>query len=367
MPLKILLADDSATIKKVVQLSLQDFGADVRSISSGKDVLDVAKSFTPDIAFIDVLLPHKTGYEVAAEMKKDGVLKNTPVVMMWSAFMSLDEAKFKESGADDRLEKPFEIAGLRQLINKYVPKTLNNPISKHLEFPNIDFDDGKVVKAQSTATKEATVSAPADKETGWNMSSFEDITQFAAEETVKAAGSPEFATPAKSPASGWPDETEWVQKDISKFRVNIPEEGMEDGSFVVVDSQIKPGNILKGPEKVSEPAAPVFTPMEPEPKVDLRPEIKKAHTPSPEPEIVAPVSMAQPTRSTPPPISPEEPAHAPTLAMSETEVRKFITEEVERLTREVIEKVVWQAVPDIATNLIKEELKRLLDTENPPL
>src|SRR5438045_7547954 len=99
MSLKVLLADDSAAIKKVVQLSLQDFGVELKSIGSGKDVMDVARSFAPDIAFVDVLLPHKTGYDVATEMKNDGKLKNIPVVMLWSSFISFDVGKFNACGA----------------------------------------------------------------------------------------------------------------------------------------------------------------------------------------------------------------------------------------------------------------------------
>src|ERR1044072_7434493 len=117
MSLKVLLADDSAAIKKVVQLSLQDYGVELKAIGSGKDVLDVARQFQPDIAFVDVLLPHKTGYDVASEIKKDPALSKTPVVMLWSSFMAFDEGKFKGSGADEKLEKPFEVAGLRALVN----------------------------------------------------------------------------------------------------------------------------------------------------------------------------------------------------------------------------------------------------------
>src|SRR5688572_12893058 len=120
MSLKVLLADDSAAIKKVVQLSLQDYGVELKSVGSGKDVMDVARSFKPDIAFVDVLLPHKTGYEIASEMKKDTQLNKTPVVMLWSSFMAFDEGKFKASGAEDKLEKPFEVSGLRSIVAKYV-------------------------------------------------------------------------------------------------------------------------------------------------------------------------------------------------------------------------------------------------------
>src|SRR4051812_11235054 len=108
MALRVLLADESSTIKKVIQLALQDYGVEVKSVPVGLDVLTVAKSFKPDIIFADVLLAKKSGYDVSQELKSDSVMKNTPVILMWSGFMELDEEKAKKSMANDRLEKPFD-------------------------------------------------------------------------------------------------------------------------------------------------------------------------------------------------------------------------------------------------------------------
>ena len=134
MTLKVLLADDSAAIKKVVQLSLQDLGVELKAISSGKEAFEVAKQFKPHIAFIDVLLPQKSGYEVATEIKKDGLSLKYPVVLLWSAFMAFDEAKYKSCGADAKLEKPFDSSALRDLVAKYVPAVSISP-SVEFEMP----------------------------------------------------------------------------------------------------------------------------------------------------------------------------------------------------------------------------------------
>src|SRR5580698_858214 len=87
MALRVLLADESSTIKKVFQLALQDFAVEVRPVNLGIDVASVALSFKPDIIFADVLLQKKNGYDVCNELKQDPALSSIPVVLMWSGFM----------------------------------------------------------------------------------------------------------------------------------------------------------------------------------------------------------------------------------------------------------------------------------------
>jgi CheY-like chemotaxis protein len=69
MALRVLLADESSTIKKVMQLALQDFGVEVKAVPIGVDVVQVAKSFEPDIIFADILLAKMNGYEVSKATK----------------------------------------------------------------------------------------------------------------------------------------------------------------------------------------------------------------------------------------------------------------------------------------------------------
>lgn len=138
MALRVLLADESQTIKKVIQLALQDFSVEVKPVHSGIDVIPIAKVFQPDIIFTDVLLAKKTGYEVCKDLKNDPDTSRIPVVLMWNSLMGIDEKKATESKADRRLEKPFEVETLRQIIQELAPKTISNPISSFLKFSDID-------------------------------------------------------------------------------------------------------------------------------------------------------------------------------------------------------------------------------------
>ncbi len=142
MALRVLLADESSTIKKVMLLALQDYGVDVKSVPVGLDVLAVTKTYMPDIVFADVLLSKRSGYDVSRDLKTDPQTQRIPVVLMWSGFMELDEVRAQSAMADDRLEKPFDADILRGLVRKHVPRTQTNTISSYLSFPPMpQFED----------------------------------------------------------------------------------------------------------------------------------------------------------------------------------------------------------------------------------
>ncbi len=135
MALRVLLADESVTIKKVIQLALQDFAVEVKAVPVGLDVLEVSKSFQPDLVFADILLQKRSGYEVCADLKKDAATAAIPVVLMWSSFMELDQRQVDSCGADGRLEKPFEVEALRKLVLELVPRTRSQRMAHFLEYP----------------------------------------------------------------------------------------------------------------------------------------------------------------------------------------------------------------------------------------
>jgi CheY-like chemotaxis protein len=146
MALRVLLADESSTIKKVLQLALSDFSVEVKSVPSGIDVVSVALDFRPDIIFADVLLSKRNGYEVCSEVKTHAQLKNIPVILMWSSFMEFDEKLSQKAGANGRLEKPFDTEALRSLVNKFVKKTETHPLKGLLDFPHLpDFEEAETI------------------------------------------------------------------------------------------------------------------------------------------------------------------------------------------------------------------------------
>lgn len=162
MALRVLLADESSTIKKVFQLALQDYGVEVRPVNIGLDVVPIAKNFNPDIIFADVLLQKKSGYEVSSDVKSDPGLGNIPVVLMWSGFMELDEDKFQASLANGKLEKPFDVTTLRKLVSELVPKTKSQRLSQYLSFPSLP--EMEEVAPPSAATAPAPTPKPAPEE-----------------------------------------------------------------------------------------------------------------------------------------------------------------------------------------------------------
>lgn len=135
MGLKVLLADESSSIKKALQLALSDYAVEVKSVPSGLDVLSVALDFRPDIVLADVLLTKKSGYEVCKEIRSHALLQTIPVILMWSSFMEFDQALAEKNGYNDKLEKPFDTETLLQKINALVAKTKSHPLDGLLNLP----------------------------------------------------------------------------------------------------------------------------------------------------------------------------------------------------------------------------------------
>ena len=104
---KLLLADDSVTIQRVVQLTFVDEDIEVVTVGDGSQIVDAIRKETPDIVLVDVNMPNKNGYEVAAFVKS-GATHDVPVVLLAGAFEPVNEAQAKEAGCDGVLVKPFE-------------------------------------------------------------------------------------------------------------------------------------------------------------------------------------------------------------------------------------------------------------------
>jgi CheY-like chemotaxis protein len=108
MPHKLLLADDSVTIQRVIELTFADEDVQVVAVGDGKQAIARAQSDRPDIVLADVGMPERDGYEVAAFIKGAPELKHIPVLLLTGAFEPVDEARAQAVGCDGVLVKPFE-------------------------------------------------------------------------------------------------------------------------------------------------------------------------------------------------------------------------------------------------------------------
>lgn len=147
-----------------MQLGLQDFGVQLKTVQMGPDVIASATEFKPDIIFIDVLLQKKSGYEVAHELKTSAEFGSIPVVLMWSGFMEFSEEKAKATGAEGRLEKPFDSEILRNVTKDLVPRLKQHALSGFLSTPFISKPDLTSAGAGNVAAQEVTAATPQPSE-----------------------------------------------------------------------------------------------------------------------------------------------------------------------------------------------------------
>jgi CheY-like chemotaxis protein len=113
---KLLLADDSATIQKVVDLTFSDEGLEVITVGDGQQAVEKLEEIVPDIVLADVFMPGLNGYEVCEHIKRNERFRHIPVMLLVGSFEPFDEAEARRVGADDYLTKPFQ--SIRTLIAK---------------------------------------------------------------------------------------------------------------------------------------------------------------------------------------------------------------------------------------------------------
>ena len=113
---KLLLADDSITIQKVVNLTFADEGIEVITAGDGDAAMQKFVESRPDLVMVDVNMPGMDGYRICELIKQDKETKQIPVILLVGSFEPFNEEEARRVGADDYLTKPFQ--SIRQLVNK---------------------------------------------------------------------------------------------------------------------------------------------------------------------------------------------------------------------------------------------------------
>ncbi len=113
---KLLLADDSVTIQKVVNLTFADEGIEVITVGDGDAAMERFVENVPDLVLVDVNMPGLDGYRICEMIKQDDETRHIPVILLVGSFEPFDEAEARRVGADDYLTKPFQ--SIRQLVSK---------------------------------------------------------------------------------------------------------------------------------------------------------------------------------------------------------------------------------------------------------
>ena len=113
---KLLLADDSVTIQKVVNLTFADEGVEVISVDNGDTALEMFHERSPDLVMIDVNMPGLSGYDLCEYIKTNELSKHIPVILLVGSFEPFNQTRAKQAQADDYMTKPFQ--SIRELVSK---------------------------------------------------------------------------------------------------------------------------------------------------------------------------------------------------------------------------------------------------------
>lgn len=117
--LKVMVIDDSKTIRKTAEALLKKTGYNVITATDGFDSLAKIADSNPDIIFVDIVMPRLDGYQTCTLIKNNPAYKNTPVIMLSSKDGLFDRAKGRVAGSDHYLTKPFSRDELLGTIRQY--------------------------------------------------------------------------------------------------------------------------------------------------------------------------------------------------------------------------------------------------------
>ena len=114
--LKVLVIDDSNTIRRSAEIFLKQGGHEVLLSEDGFDALSKVNDFLPDLIFCDILMPRLDGYQTCAIIKRNAKFSNVPIVMLSSKDGVFDKARGRMAGSQDYLTKPFTKDQLLQTV-----------------------------------------------------------------------------------------------------------------------------------------------------------------------------------------------------------------------------------------------------------
>lgn len=263
MPVKILVAEDSQTMRKILEMTFAGEDAELIAIDSGPAALQKAKEWQPDVLLADATMPSMDGYDLAREVRGAGL--SCAILLMASQHGPYDAERGKSCGVDDTVSKPFDTTAL---ITK-VSEVLKGP------------------RATATAAPQGAPAAAAP-----------------------AAAAPAPKVPPPPPARPAPA----ARQMAPTVPGGVPKTTMTMGS----------GNVQR-----------------PAPKA----------APAPKPVSAAPVARAASAATNG---ASDMAAKLKDMGLSQEQVDGVL-----QLSREVVEQVVWEVVPDLAETLIREEIRRL--------
>jgi CheY-like chemotaxis protein len=420
MPVKLLLADKSITIQKVVEMLFSGKEYEVVCVSDGESALSEAPRVAPDVVLADVDLPRIDGYNFAARIKQIPALAQTPVILMMSRDDVYNDAKGQEAGIIDHIAKPFESQELIGKVKKALataritesapaaprpasaPTPLQSPlVSTHPAAPVVPpevpkaaskpkqpppptdiFDIIQEAPTQAELKHAATPTPSEEDESVFEVEPVVEVEEPLGSEFEQTLPLGEKAVEEMRAGLGLTDKKVESQPEIVTFE-SLDMATQTSGDFAPSPKHLKPAaepprsKTRPGEARRDEPE--VVTPPMPMQQIseemvrriseetiakvakDMFAKLPPVQLPTlPESELrrMAEESIAKMAKEAIEMLPPPQPPK-----VSEETVRRGIEEAVSKiareLAREVFEKVAWEVIPELAEQLIRQEIERL--------
>jgi CheY-like chemotaxis protein len=335
MPKTLLLADDSVTIQKVVGIVFATEDYRITAVDNGEDALRKAREMRPDIVLADAVMPRMNGYELCQAIKADPQLADVPVLMLAGTFEPFDEARARAARADGHIAKPFDSHALLTRVRELVEGVAAEPLP------------------QSYPRAPAPPASP----------------RVPPPVPPRRAVPPPFAPPARpAPRAGVPPLPAPGPR-MPGLRPPVPGVPRPPGGVVRPPPFPQAGSPARGTSQAPRPFAPAPPPR---PAAPVRP------PPPPEPFGFAPPMAADddwsdvstgevalrppaPAFRREPPASIAPPAAPPAVAVPADGGESALRLALSQASREVVERIAWEVVPQLAEVILREHVERLVN------
>jgi CheY-like chemotaxis protein len=366
---KLLLADDSITIQKVVDLTFADEGVNVLCVSNGREAIEALAEFSPDVVLADVFMPGMNGYEVCEYIKQHDKFKHIPVMLLVGSFEPFDEEEARRVGANDTLTKPFQ--SIRRLIEKVGLLSSNRPPEEQIPTAELPHAEEPPVEKLTTAELEITTA-----DTQPLPPELAHVVEAAAASQAQAEADRPAAVPQLS-SQGYEDAGE-VLLDLGDYR---QERSALDDEFVLdidLDESPEPSPAEPAfsaasfrnresyrslpkiqPSYASAYGTPATISSEPAASTDTLPE-PVTYERVVDDEVEATESQVETEPLAPPQYSAQpnvQSTPASAQELSPEMIDAIARRAVEQLSEKVIQEIAWEVVPQLAELLIKRQLE----------
>lgn len=435
MAVKLLVADDSATIVKILSLALSNEDYEIDSVGTAAEAVQRLNNSAPDIFLVDIALPEQDGLELTRIVKESPSLQSIRVAVLANAFDTVDKKKCEEVGVDEIIVKPFDPSDLREKLRRLAQSSAVKIESTPPAKPKIGEQitntklrrpeplDSTRTSIDVTELRENNKTASPDKTSEDLSASAQELASFFAKEVdknqtqndnINETLGPESMAFADSSRSSHSENNEPFYEIYDHFTENNNLLDQTEESLQDVGEQDRNNDVLGHDNLLEEPTAPT---------IDLRQELNSwAPDSAPvfeqelagwssqghrfdigdasfqfspdyiqrisisgesDPEEIGGLKSSQPIAASGSKqqlqIKKEKLESAPSAfsdsaanntsrnsvlaapTISAAEVERIMREEIRGICHEVAEQIAWETIPELAENIIRAELKKILD------